>query len=151
MCGGSCSFLARSEFQPRWRSTLALILLVGVVGGMVVTASAGAERSATALDRFVAFSRSSDTELDVSDPTPAPSSAHLGQCSRGRRSSRSGNMADPQRPAEPPANAGRSVDGKLGKALDRSRVIAGRAAKFTRTRRGHDRRGPGDAPPSRHW
>ncbi len=98
------------------------------------TASAGAERSATALDRFVAFSRSSDTELDVSDPTPAPSSAHAGtvapEVAEASTVLHTWRAAD-GRPNRPP-NAGRSVDGEARQSsLDRSRVIAGRAREVT--------------------
>jgi hypothetical protein len=48
----------RAELRARWRSLLALALFVGVVGGVVLAAAAGARRTATAVDRL------SDAGLD---------------------------------------------------------------------------------------
>src|SRR5438093_817542 len=43
-----------SELRTRWRAALSLALLVGVSGGVVMAASAGARRTHTAYTRFVA-------------------------------------------------------------------------------------------------
>ena len=48
-----------------------MALLVGFVGAVVLASAAGAHRSATALRRFVAYSRTSDAEVAVTDPTRA--------------------------------------------------------------------------------
>ena len=44
----------RTEPRARWRGTLALVLLLGFVGSVVLAAAAGARRTATAPDRLVA-------------------------------------------------------------------------------------------------
>jgi FtsX-like permease family len=44
----------RTEVRARWRGTLALVLLLGFVGSVVLAAAAGARRTATAPDRLVA-------------------------------------------------------------------------------------------------
>lgn len=43
----------RAELRSRWRSWLALSLLVGLFGGAVVAAAAGARRTDSVVDRFV--------------------------------------------------------------------------------------------------
>ena len=43
----------RAEFRRRWRGWVALSLLVGLTGGVVIGAVAGAERTDTAYDRFL--------------------------------------------------------------------------------------------------
>ena len=44
----------RRELGTRWRGTLALVLLLGFVGSVVLAAAAGARRTSTAPDRLVA-------------------------------------------------------------------------------------------------
>jgi hypothetical protein len=44
----------RTELRARWRGTLALVLLLGLVGSVVLAAAAGARRTSTAPDRLVA-------------------------------------------------------------------------------------------------
>ncbi len=44
----------RAELRARWRGTLALVLLLGFVGGVVLAAAAGVRRTSTAPDRLVA-------------------------------------------------------------------------------------------------
>jgi FtsX-like permease family len=44
----------RTELRARWRGTLALMLVLGFVGSVVLAAAAGARRTATAPDRLVA-------------------------------------------------------------------------------------------------
>ncbi len=61
--------LAWSEIRRRWRSTVGIVLLIGIVGTAVLATAAGARRSTTALDRFNAVSRSSDLEISVGTPS----------------------------------------------------------------------------------
>ena len=63
--------LAGSDIRRRWRSVVALTLLVGAVGAIVLATAAGARRSDTALARFNGFSRSSDVEISIGIPTAA--------------------------------------------------------------------------------
>src|SRR5437879_5121170 len=43
---------ARAELRARWRSTLAFVVLIGVAGGVVIAASAGARRTETTFKEF---------------------------------------------------------------------------------------------------
>ncbi len=44
--------IVRSEFRQRWRSWLALVVLVGLVGGLVLAFTAAGRRTASAFPRF---------------------------------------------------------------------------------------------------
>jgi hypothetical protein len=48
---------ARAELRRRWRATVLLAVLVGLAGGAVMAAVAGARRTDSAMDRFLAWSR----------------------------------------------------------------------------------------------
>jgi hypothetical protein len=61
--------LAGHEIRRRWRSSLAIALLIGVVGALVLATVAGARRSGTALERFNRESRSSQLEIAIEPPT----------------------------------------------------------------------------------
>jgi hypothetical protein len=52
--------VAGREIRSRWGTLLALALLIGVAGGVVLAATAGASRTATAFERFTARSPSPD-------------------------------------------------------------------------------------------
>jgi hypothetical protein len=61
---------ARAQLRRRWGATVALILLVGMAGGVVIAAIAGASRTETAMKRFVAYSRPEDAYVVVNGPVP---------------------------------------------------------------------------------
>src|SRR5436305_12507885 len=68
---------ARAPLRRRWGATVALVLLVGLAGGMVIAAVAGASRTDSSMKRFVAFSRPEDAYVVVNGPgggsfTPPP-------------------------------------------------------------------------------
>ncbi|MCU1457654.1 MAG: hypothetical protein JWL73_1746 [Actinomycetia bacterium] len=65
------AFVARRSIRRRWRSLVVVTLLIGLAGAVVLTATAGARRSASALERFRSYSRAADLELDVNAATPA--------------------------------------------------------------------------------
>jgi putative ABC transport system permease protein len=50
----------RSELRGRWRSTVLIVLLIGVIGGVALTAAAGARRTETAYPRFLQATRAAD-------------------------------------------------------------------------------------------
>ena len=52
--------LVAHELSARWRGWVLLGLLVGVAGGAVLTAAAGARRTDSAYSRFLVASRASD-------------------------------------------------------------------------------------------
>jgi FtsX-like permease family len=47
----------RAELRRRWRATVLLAVLVGLAGGAVLAAVAGARRTDSAMDRFLAYNR----------------------------------------------------------------------------------------------
>src|SRR5687767_10669889 len=54
---------ARRELARHRRAAVALVLLIGVSGAVVLTAGAGARRSASAYDRFLDASNTADVQL----------------------------------------------------------------------------------------
>ena len=67
---GAVWYHARAELRRRWRASLLLILLVGIAGAAVLTAWAGARRSATAYERFREETLAGDIDI-VFDGAPA--------------------------------------------------------------------------------
>jgi len=53
-------FLFRVSFRTRWRAWIAIAVLAGVAGGVVLAAAAGARRTDSAPERVVAATRASD-------------------------------------------------------------------------------------------
>src|SRR6478736_9057713 len=64
---------ARAQMRRRRAATVALTLLVGLAGGVVLAAIAGASRTDSAMARFVAFSRPEDVYVVVNGPQGDPS------------------------------------------------------------------------------
>jgi hypothetical protein len=58
---------ARAELRTRWRSWLALTLLLGLAGGMVLALLGGARRTDSAYDRLVAAEQPADLEFYAHD------------------------------------------------------------------------------------
>src|SRR5438477_4354383 len=69
---------ARAQLRRRWGATVALVLLVGLTGGVVLAAIAGASRTDSAMKRFVAFSRPEDAYVTVDGPRPPGASGFGG-------------------------------------------------------------------------
>ncbi|MGH8986853.1 MAG: FtsX-like permease family protein [Acidimicrobiia bacterium] len=59
----------RAEMRTRWMATIGLALLVGVAGGVVLTAAAGARRTDTAYDRMVDETRAWDVLVNPDEGT----------------------------------------------------------------------------------
>lgn len=59
--------LAACELRGRWLSWAVLVLLVGLAGGVVLTAVAGAQRTDSAYPRFLAVYRASDVLVSPAD------------------------------------------------------------------------------------
>nr|MBA2624688.1 hypothetical protein [Acidimicrobiia bacterium] len=64
---GAVWYRARAEVRRRWAATLVLALLVGLAGGAVLTAAAGARRTASAYPRFLEASRAGDVLVNPND------------------------------------------------------------------------------------
>lgn len=61
-------YRARSELRSRGRAALLLVVLVGIVGGVVLTTVAGARRSSTAYERFRRETLASDLDVAFDGP-----------------------------------------------------------------------------------
>jgi hypothetical protein len=53
----------RAGLRLRWRVLAALAVLLGVVGGVVLTAAAGARRTATAYPRLLQWANAAQVEI----------------------------------------------------------------------------------------
>ena len=116
--------VARHRLRSRWRSVLAVTLLVGVVGGLVLGTVAGARRTGSALSRFEASTRSAQMQISTGEPTAAQLEEF-------------GSLPDVEAMAVLPQylivpdgtqliNVPAAVDDSFGTVIDRSRVIEGR-------------------------
>lgn len=121
---------ARVELRAHWRATVALTVLVGLVGGVVVGAAAGARRTASAFDRFLAASDAAHVTVQAFGADPAL----LDQIERLPQVAVAAPAAfllvrpvgDDLQPGLE-FSAAASVDGRFLSTVDRPRIIAGRA------------------------
>ena len=60
----------RADMRARWRVMLGLALLLGLVGGVALTAAAGARRTDTAYPRLLAWANASQVTVIVTDRDP---------------------------------------------------------------------------------
>jgi ABC-type antimicrobial peptide transport system permease subunit len=122
---GGIWIVAEHDLRRRWLSVVAIALLIGGVGAVVTAAAAGARRSGTAVERFNAFSRSSDLEIDVGQP----SAAQIRAFARATHSDIAVVHAYAISPdGRPNLAMGAPLDNALGSLVDRPRLIAGRLA-----------------------
>lgn len=61
---------ARSELRRAWSTTVFLVLLIGISGGVVLATAAGARRTDSAFDRFLEASRTTDLGVQYSTEDP---------------------------------------------------------------------------------
>src|SRR5690242_11007930 len=124
--GGGIGWLAANDLRRRRLATVAIAVLVGVVGSIVLATVAGARRSDSSLRRFNAESGTTNLELNVGLPTPA----RLREFERRAHVSRVGvirvfGMTAAQRPN---VSFAVSDDGSWGTVVDRPRLVEGRLA-----------------------
>lgn len=62
---GVAGLVLRTELRARWAAWLALVLVVGLAGGVVLTAAAGAQRTGTAFSRLLQASHAADAAVAV--------------------------------------------------------------------------------------
>jgi ABC-type antimicrobial peptide transport system permease subunit len=60
---GSTWLALRADLRLRWRATLGLVLLLGLIGGVVLTAAAGARRTDTAYPRLLSWANATQVDL----------------------------------------------------------------------------------------
>jgi hypothetical protein len=122
--------LTASELRRRWRSVLALTLLVGFSGAIALALMAGARRTDTALERFEAWSRSAQLEVDAGHVTPRPDRGVSSLAGRRRHGElRQMTLLSPGAAFLPTAA---QVDGRFGRDVDRAKIVKGRAADLSK-------------------
>lgn len=123
-------FRMRAELRSRWRSILAVALLVGLASAAVLTAAAGARRTATTVERYLEASRANDVFVQVGSPGAPEDPALFDAIERLPQVETLGRVAFPgvfPRSQEYfPFVA--SVDGREGTTIDRFPIIDGRRA-----------------------
>ncbi|HET9729210.1 MAG TPA: FtsX-like permease family protein [Acidimicrobiia bacterium] len=120
--------LAGSGLRRRLRSLIALTLLVGVVGAVVLSTAAGARRSSTALTRFIDSSHASDFEIDTGTTSQARIDDFLAKAEpeiAGVAELMARSITVDGYPNLLEASA---VDTRIGTVVDRARVLRGREA-----------------------
>jgi hypothetical protein len=127
---GAVRMLAGFEIRRRWPRVLALTLLVGAIGAVVLSTMAGARRSESALARFNASSRAGSLEVTVGDASPAQLRAFGAVPGVAAFAPLRGLGAELPRAPQLAAIAS-AVDNRFGTVVDRARVVAGRAADPT--------------------
>jgi hypothetical protein len=83
---GAATMRGRSQLRHRWRSWLVLALLVGVIGGLLIGAVAGARRTASVYDRLVSESGGFDYGIGA-----RPQESALSGCDEDGRTAELGN------------------------------------------------------------
>jgi len=131
----------RSEARTRFTAWLGLTVLLGVVGGVVLSAAAGARRTDTAYPRLLASNHAADVLISPSGTGLTgydDALARLGDVETvakaallnvilpapGSRMDRNSYVASTA--SAPPVAAGVGVDGRLGQSMDRVKVLEGR-------------------------
>lgn len=123
---GAARLCARRELRRARRAHLAIAVLVAVGGGTVLAVTAGAHRTDTAFDRFLAYSGVPDTfALVGGDEAQLDQVRHLPQVDRFA-GLRLYAMNTPDPSVYVPIAA--SIDGQLGDHLLRPLVLEGRRA-----------------------
>ncbi len=123
--------LAAHEFRVRWLGWAALALLVGLAGGVVFTAAAGARRTDSAYPRFLAVSKASDVLVG---PAGGGFGGHYDEALGGLPGVAAtapivGLQVGPVGPGGKPDFAGAVVvplDHRFGHTLEIPRMLAGR-------------------------
>ena len=128
---GSLWLPLRAGLRRRWRPVLGLAVLLGVIGGVVLTAAAGAERTHTAYPRFQQWARAAQVQLVPNgDALPARYFAALSRLPQVAAMSTTGlyQATLPARGSQPPTpvDTMSSPDRALGITADRVKVLAGR-------------------------
>ena len=129
---GSVVIAFRAGLRHRWRATLGLALLLGLISGAALAAAAGASRTGTAYPRLLRWSNAATVQVIPGCTGLAgfyPALARLPQVAAlstevvytlatpGRGSGAAGQL-----------EALASPDGTLGVTTDRARILAGRCA-----------------------
>jgi ABC-type antimicrobial peptide transport system permease subunit len=119
----------RAELRRRWRPMIGLALLLGVIGGVVLNAAAGAERTDTAYPRLLRQANAAQLLLIASQYTPAAFYARLRRLPQVASLSEAGlyNALLPARhgPGSTVVETFSSPNDSFGVTGDRVRILSG--------------------------
>jgi hypothetical protein len=121
--------ISRAELRARWKTWLALALLVGVASGVVLTAAAGARRGAGAFDRFAAATRMPDVEVGT-DPAYFDAIANLPQVDAAAPGALITASPRPDFSSPRVVLGVAAMDERFTTAVDRPDMVAGRLPRF---------------------
>ena len=130
LLGVALTWLAlRAQLRQRWRAMAGLALLLGLAGGVVLTAAAGAWRTGTAYPRLLTWANAAQVLVIPGEPDPAyfAALARLPQAAAVAPAYQY-TVALPVAHGAPDfqVQAWSSPDGSYGQAVDRVKLTAGR-------------------------
>jgi FtsX-like permease family len=124
----------RSDLRSRLAAVVSLAVIVGIVGGVVIAALAGARRTESAYPRFIVASRSLDLVVSPSGRDRAEMTREVARlpdiAQLARVSVMLGSVRAPSGTslAFPDVFPLASVDGRFGTEINRLKIISGHAA-----------------------
>lgn len=123
-------YRSRSELRTRWRSVLALTVLVAAGSAAVLTAAAGARRTASTVERYLETSRANDVFVQLGTPANPADPAVFDAMEQLPQVETLGRVVFPavfpSRSEFLPFMA--SVDGREGTTINRYPIVDGRRA-----------------------
>jgi hypothetical protein len=118
----------RADVRRRWPALLSLALLLGLIGGVVLTAAAGARRTDTAYPRLLTWANATQTDI-----IPEGNSTEADYFAALRRQPHIAAMttvglysAVVSRSNQTNVTVISSLDGAMGGSVDRGKILAGR-------------------------
>jgi FtsX-like permease family len=119
----------RADVRRKWRALLSLALLLGLAGGVVLTAAAGAQRTDTAYPRLLTWANASHVEVTPGEPDPAyfAALARLPQVAAVAPVNQyTVALPVPHGTPDTQVQALSSPNGTYGASVDRVKIVAGR-------------------------
>jgi hypothetical protein len=117
----------RADVRRRWPALLGLALLLGLIGGVVLTAAAGARRTDTAYPRLLTWANASQVDIV---PEGTGFNGYYTALARlphiAAMTTASLYTAVPSPRDQTDVNVASSPDGALGVSVDRVKIVAGR-------------------------
>ena len=121
-------FALRADVRRRWPALLSLAVLLGLIGGVVLTAAAGARRTDTAYPRMLTWANASQADIiPEGNAIPADYFAALARQPHIAAMTTAGLYGTVvSRSNQTDVTVMSSLDGAMGVTVDRVKVLAGR-------------------------
>src|SRR5215469_2399062 len=122
---GTALLVLRADIRRRWPALLGLALLLGLIGGVVLTAAAGARRTDTAYPRLLQWANATQVDIVPNGTGFTGYYTALGRLPHIAAMTTFASYNTTVSPANPTqVNAMSSPDGALGVSVDRVKVLA---------------------------